>query len=69
MSSSDKRLNYVALKRLITTENYVEQVATNDLPHIGHTLLNIDKNIAKFTNSDKVDFTELERILAAKKIS
>ncbi|HWR15179.1 MAG TPA: hypothetical protein VN577_10140 [Terriglobales bacterium] len=53
--------------RLQSTENYVEQMATNDFPHTFHTLLNIDKNIAKFTGGTEVNFTELEAALAAKR--
>jgi hypothetical protein len=37
----------VILNRLLKTT--LRTIGTNDLPHIGHTLLNIHKNISKFT--------------------
>lgn len=53
--------------RAQTAEKYVKQMATNDLPHTFHVLLNIDKNIAKMTGGSEVDFTELEIKLAKEK--
>jgi hypothetical protein len=51
------------------TQNYVEKMATNDFPHMFHTLVNIDKNIAKSTGGDPVSFTELDAQLKSGKDS
>jgi hypothetical protein len=53
--------------RLDDTQDYVEQMATNDLPHSFHVLLNMDKNIAKMSGGDTVDFKELDAKLKGKK--
>ena len=49
------------------TENHVEVLATNCIPHIRATLANIDKNIAKMSGGEPVDFTALDEALEAKK--
>lgn len=48
------------IARITKAETHVEKMATNDLPHTFHVLLNIDKNIAKLCNGDTADFTELD---------
>lgn len=58
----------VWFRRIHKSLDYVEQMATNDFPHTFHTLLNIDKNIAKMTGGDVVNFTELELELAKKRL-
>lgn len=47
-------------KRLDQSQDYVEKMATNDFPHMFHTLVNMDKNIAKMSGGDPVSFSELD---------
>ncbi len=49
-----------AISDIVQMQKNVTKMATNDLPHMFHTLLNMDKNIAKMTGGDAVDFTELD---------
>jgi hypothetical protein len=49
------------------TENHVEVLATNCIPHIRATLANIDKNIAKMSGGEIVDNTALDQSLEARK--
>lgn len=53
--------------RWTIVEGYIAKVSTNDVPHIFHTLINVDKNIAKMSGGDKVDFTELNVQIATDK--
>lgn len=48
--------------RLDSTQDQVQKMATNDFPHMFHTMVNMDKNIAKMSGGDPVDFTEMDAV-------
>lgn len=47
---------YRATKQATGARDYIEKMATNDLPHTFRALVNMDKNIAKLSGGESVDW-------------